>query len=287
MGVRGLIGVLERTCGEKAKRVVRGDGLSELRNQVEKDKGNRSVLAVDAMNLLFHLAGLENGPGVVEGLNVFCTLLREHGVKAVCVFDSNKMSKQRKTLASDRRKQRDEAIEELKKMESQHGAEVPHYVKRKREVLRSRTIHVGPKEVRAAWDQLSKSGVCTVLMAPDEADLVCVEMVQRGTAFACLSNDSDMFVHGCPRVLRQFDPIEGRFELWDTAVIYAGIGVTPERFVEMCEEATKAKYTHKELYEIMVSGVAQTEKKSERGMRMFEGGSGLELTWRRGIKAIS
>lgn len=283
MGVRGLIGVLDRTCGATAKRVVAGDGLLKLRNEAGGDRGDRSVLVVDAMNLLFHLAGLENGPGVVGGLDAFCTLLQDHGVRAVCVFDSNKMSKQRKTLANDRRKQRNEAIQELRKMEVQHGKEVPHYVKRKQAVLRSRTIHVGPAEVRAARDQLSKSGVCTVLMAPDEADSVCVEMVKCGTAFACLSNDSDMFVRGCPRVLRQFDPHAGGFELWDTAAIYTGIGVTPERFVAVCEEATESKYTHKELYEVFVFGSVQML----RAVRPMEGGSGIELTWRRGIKAIS
>lgn len=281
MGVRGLIGVLERTCGDTAKRVVTGAEVLELRNAVALgDTGKRSVLVVDAMNLLFHLAGLENGPGVVDGLNTLCTLLQIHGLRAVCVFDSNKMSKQRKTLANDRRKQRDEAVKELKNIKVQHGVEVPHYVKRKQAVLRSRTIHVGPKEVRAAWDQLSKSGVCTVLMAPDEADSVCVEMVQRGTAFACLSNDSDMFVRGCSRVLRQFDPHAASFELWDTATIYATIGVTPERFVAVCEEATKSKYTHKELYEVFVFGSVQS-------VRATEGGSGLELTWRRSVKVVS
>jgi len=253
---------------------------------VTKDTKSRSVLVVDAMNLLFHLAGLENGPGVVEGLNAFCTLLQIHELRAVCVFDSNKMSKQRKTLANDRRKQRDEAVKELEKIKEQHGVEVPHYVKRKHAVLRSRTIHVGAKEVRAAWDQLSKSGVCTVLMAPDEADSVCVDMVQRGTAFACLSNDSDMFIRGCPQVLRQFDPVKGRFELWDTAAIYATIGITPERFVAVCEEATKGKYTHNELYEVMLCGSAQSEK-IKRGVRLLEGGDRLELTWRRGVKVVS
>lgn len=283
MGVRGLIGVLDRTCGTTVKRTVVGEGLLKLRNEAGGEKGNKSVLAVDAMNLLFHLAGLENGPGVVGGLDAFCTLLQDHGVRAACVFDSNKMSKRRKTLANDRRKQRTEAIQELKKMEVQHGKEVPHYVKRKQAVLRSRTIHVGPAEVRAAWDQLSKSGVCTVLMAPDEADSVCVEMVKYGTAFACLSNDSDMFVRGCPRVLRLFDPHAGGFELWETAAIYTTIGVTPERFVAVCAEATKGKYTHKELYEVFVFGSVQTV----RAMCSLEGESGIELTWRRGIKALS
>ena len=119
MGVRGLIGVMDRMCGKKAKREVVGKGLSELQNEVAGDRGKKSVLVVDAMNLLFYLAGLENGLGVVKGLDFLCALLQDNGVQAVCVFDSNKMSKQRKTLANDRRKQRTEAIGELDKIETQ------------------------------------------------------------------------------------------------------------------------------------------------------------------------
>lgn len=253
--------MLYRKCGKAAKREIQGNTLAELREETAGQRGDRAVLVVDAMNLLFHLAGLENGPGVEEGLRTFCLLLQEQGVQAACVFDSNKMSKQRKLLSNDRRRQRTEAIKELEVIRNKHGTELPEHVRRKHTVLRSRTIHVGPKEVRAAWDQLSKSGVCTVLMAQDDADSVCVDMVERGVAFACLSNDSDMFVRGCSVVLRQYDPVCGCFELWNTSAIYASLGMTPERFVAVCEAANQAKHTHTELYEAMVAEGAAVETK--------------------------
>ena len=84
-------------------------------------------------------------------------------------------------------------------------------------------------------------------------------------------------------MMRLFDPHAGSFELWETADIYTSIGVTPERFVAVCEEATESKYTHKELYEVFVYGSVQ----SVGLMRPIEGKSGMELTWRRGIKAAS
>ena len=35
-----------------------------------------------------------------------------------------------------------------------------------------------------------------------EADVICAEMVINGQAWACLSDDMDLFVYGCNRVLR-------------------------------------------------------------------------------------
>ena len=37
---------------------------------------------------------------------------------------------------------------------------------------------------------------------------MCVELVLNGTAWACLSDDMDMLVYGCPRVLRHLSLLE-------------------------------------------------------------------------------
>jgi hypothetical protein len=41
--------------------------------------------------------------------------------------------------------------------------------------------------------------------APNEADTLCVFMVKNHIAWACLSDDMDMFVYGCNRVIRNLD----------------------------------------------------------------------------------
>ena len=38
--------------------------------------------------------------------------------------------------------------------------------------------------------------------ADGEADEICAKMVISNQAYACLSEDTDLFVYGCPRVLR-------------------------------------------------------------------------------------
>ena len=242
MGVQGLIGVLERTCGG-AKREVTGAALRALKAQA----GQNSVLAVDAMNLLFYLAGLEGGLGLQGELEGFCTFLRNHDLRAACVFDSNKMSKPRKLLAQDRREQRTAALSELNGLKNIKGV-IPFSARRRHALLRSRTIHVDAEQVRAAQTQLSTSGVCTVFMATDEADSVCVDLVTNGTAFACLSNDSDMFVRDCRYVLRKYRPAEGTFELWDTKRVYKELSVEAEEFQAVCAAAVAARHTHNELY---------------------------------------
>lgn len=247
MGVQGLIGVLERTCA-KAKQLMTSE---EVRKRMQ-EKGKR-VLVVDAMNLLFYLAGLEKSRGLPEELNTFCAFLRKEGLTAACVFDSSKLSKKRHAVADDRRQQRTDAIQEINGLRNANGL-IPFSSRHRHALLRSRTIHVNPTAVREAQEQLSRSGVCTVFMAVDEADSVCVDMVKNGTAFACLSNDSDMFVRGCPYVMRKYNPETVTFEFWDTAKVYDEIGMDEVRFQETCEAASEARLGHNELYSLMCEG---------------------------------
>jgi hypothetical protein len=246
MGVQGLIGVLERMCGAAAKQTLNTE---EVRERMERENGKR-ILAVDAMNLLFYLAGLEKGRGLAEELDAFCAFLRAEGLTAACVFDSSKMSQKRHALAGDRRKQRTEAIQEIDGLRNANGV-IPFSARRRHALLRSRTIHVNAAAVREAQDQLSRSGVCTVYMAVDEADSVCVDMVKNGVAFACLSNDSDMFVRGCPYVMRKYQPDTGTFEFWETAKVHNELAIDAERFRELCEAASAARSGHNELYRVM------------------------------------
>lgn len=259
MGVPGLIGVLERACGEVkgAKRVINMKQLQELCAEM-----GRSVIAVDAMNILFYLAGHEGSRGLEVELDHFCGLLRRHELKAACIFDSSRMSKQRKERAADRRQQRTAALSELQDMKKDKGF-VPFAARKRHALLRSRTIHVDAEQVRAAQHRLSSSGVCTVFMAPDEADSVCVDWVDNGHAFGCVSNDSDMFVRGCRYVLRKYEPHAGTFELWDTECVYASLNLNEEQFRNVCQHSpSKVRRSHDELHSALTAfrdGELETE----------------------------
>ena len=57
------------------------------------------------------------------------------------------------------------------------------------------------KNVKLLMDELN---VCHI-EAPNEADSLCVYLVKMHVAWACLSDDMDMFVYGSYKVIRNFD----------------------------------------------------------------------------------
>lgn len=67
----------------------------------------------------------------------------------------------------------------------------------------------------------------------NEADEVCAYMVKSGKAWACLSDDMDMFVYGCTRVLRNISLIHKTVILYETPIILKELCMTEADFKQI------------------------------------------------------
>ena len=74
----------------------------------------------------------------------------------------------------------------------------------------------------------------TYFDAPGEADQLCAWLVINKLAWACLSDDTDMFVYGCNRVLRYFSLINHTVVLYDYENILKELKVEHDVFKEIC-----------------------------------------------------
>lgn len=62
--------------------------------------------------------------------------------------------------------------------------------------------------------------------ANGEADIMCAQIVKCGIAHACMSDDMDMFLYGCPRVLRYINLVNGTCIEYDLRRILDLLGVS-------------------------------------------------------------
>jgi 5'-3' exonuclease len=72
------------------------------------------------------------------------------------------------------------------------------------------------------------------LEAPCEADMVCAYMVREGHAWACLSEDMDFFVYGCPRIIRYLSLLNHTAVSYDTNNILKCLGISQRNLREIC-----------------------------------------------------
>jgi 5'-3' exonuclease len=69
--------------------------------------------------------------------------------------------------------------------------------------------------------------------SPNEADEICAYLVKSGKAWACMSDDMDMFIYGCPFVMRNISLLNKTVLLYDTNEILNELCMTPDHFKEI------------------------------------------------------
>ncbi len=173
---------------------------NSIRNHVSLSEFRDKTLVIDASIYIYKF--LEE-KGLIENMYLFVSIMRHHGIIPVFVFDG-KSPPEKRDLLNDRRMKKKEAERtylELKASMDSSDSTANIDNEYRLESLRRQFIRMTNDNIHATKELLSACGV-PYYDASGEADELCVRMVLENKAWACMSDDMDMFVYGCPRVIR-------------------------------------------------------------------------------------
>jgi 5'-3' exonuclease len=115
-------------------------------------------------------------------------------------------------------------------------------------VLKQQCTKVNILDVSKVKEIMDKMGI-TYIVAPFEADEICAKLMFHDKVYACMSDDTDMLVYGCKRVLRNVN-FENK-----TAIIYKlddilkYLKISYEDFKRLCVIAgTDYSKTNKQIF---------------------------------------
>jgi 5'-3' exonuclease len=100
-------------------------------------------------------------------------------------------------------------------------------------VLRRRFIRISNADFERVKTLMRALGVQYVV-ASGEADVLCAQMVIKRKAYACVSDDTDLFVHGCCRVIRHINLFDQTATMYDMPTILNILGITMTEFRQIC-----------------------------------------------------
>ncbi len=95
--------------------------------------------------------------------------------------------------------------------------------------LKKKFIMLKKKHIQDVKTLLQAYGM-TYYESPGEADILCANLVSKNIVYACLSEDTDMFVYGCSRVLRYLSLTSSTVILYDFQNILKTLDSTLEEF---------------------------------------------------------
>jgi len=220
MGIRNLNRYLRDNCPESIHCI----NIADL-------SGKR--IAVD---ISIYLYKYETDNALIENMYVMLSIFRYYNIIPIFIFDG-KPPPEKKALLIKRRECREEAQEEYNKLKKQ--LETKDVDDEKQEIvtamiqLKKQIVQIGKEKIEKVKTLIRAYGA-TYYDAPGEADELCALLVIKKKVWACLSEDMDLFVYGCTRVLRYFSLIGHTAVLYYTKGILEELNMTQSEFKEIC-----------------------------------------------------
>jgi flap endonuclease-1 len=223
MGIRYLNRVLRSNCPNS----VRCISLADL-------SGKKIAVDISIYMYKYETEGL-----LIENIYLMLSIFRYYNIIPVFIFDG-KPPAEKKELLQKRRSDRLDAENEYKQLKKQYEENsVTMDEDDKQELvstmdqLKKQFIYINKTKIQNVKDLIISYGA-SYYDAPGEADELCAMLVIKKKVWACLTEDMDLFVYGCTRVLRYFSLLNHTAVLYYLKGILTDMSMTQKEFRELC-----------------------------------------------------
>ena len=155
----------------------------------------------------------------MEDLYLFLSIFKYYCIEPIIVFDG-KPPPEKRELINKRYNDRQQAyfeykLLEEKKDELEEGNEEWMEIEKNMEQLQKKMVRIKKTHIEQTVELIQAYGYIHYF-APGEADHFCAYLTHTGITYATLSDDMDMFVLGCPMVLRNINLFKHTVHLYNT-----------------------------------------------------------------------
>jgi flap endonuclease-1 len=167
------------------------------------------------------------------------SIFRHYNIVPIFIFDG-KPPPEKKSLLIKRKEDREDAQQEYNKLKNQLDNNTESIADGEMQDIIANMDQLKKQMTQINREKISKVKSLirayggTYYDAPGEADELCSLLVIKKKVWACLSEDMDMFVYGCTRVLRYFSLIGHTAVLYYMKRILEEIKMTQDEFKDIC-----------------------------------------------------
>lgn len=220
MGIRHLNRYLRTNCPNS----IRCINLADLSGK---------VIAVD---ISIYLYKYETDNVLLENIYLMLAIFRHYNIIPIFIFDG-KPPPEKKELLIKRKIDRENAQEEydiLKtRLADNDETEDKQEIIATMDQLKKQIVQINKEKIDSV-KRLIRAYGATYYDAPGEADELCALLAIKKKVWACLSEDMDLFVYGCTRVLRYLSLLGHTAVLYYTRGILKELQMTQTEFKEVC-----------------------------------------------------
>lgn len=222
MGIKNLNRYFLNHCSENS---ISKKSLSDFRNK---------VVVIDTSIYLYKF--VETG-ALIEGFYHMISIFRKYHIIPVFVFDGKPPAEKKDLLEKRRLEKQDaeqkyNALHQKLEIATQETKEKELEIKHELEMLKKRFVRIKHTDIEVVKELMTAYGV-HYIESYGESDQLCAYLVKKAYAWACVSDDMDMFVYGCPRVIRHISLMNHTGVLYDTNSILFELNITYSTFRDL------------------------------------------------------
>ena len=222
MGIKHLNRFLRTECSDSIKFV----SIAEL-------SGKKIAVDISIYMYKFHADN-----ALIENIYLMLSVFRYYKITPIFVFDG-KSPTEKKALLEKRKADKKEAEKQYNKLKKElaENKDIDEADKQElisnMDVLKKQFVYITREKIDEVKDLIRAYGA-TYYDAPGEADELCAQLVIKNKVWACLSEDMDMFVYGCQRVIRYISLLNHTIVLYDNKEILNTLQMTQKELREIC-----------------------------------------------------
>jgi flap endonuclease-1 len=222
MGIR----YLNRFLKDNASPSIKLSRLSELSGK---------KIAVDISIYMYRFASDNT---LIENMYLMLSVFRHYNIIPIFVFDG-KPPPEKRELLQKRKEDKQEAENEYNKLKNTLEINKDMDDADKQEIiynmdmLKKKFVSINKNDIENVKNLIRSYGA-TYYDAPGEADELCAMLTMKDKVWACLSEDMDMFVYGCPRVIRYISLLNHTAVVYDVKGILNNLGISQKELREIC-----------------------------------------------------
>lgn len=216
MGIKNLNRLFIENCSKNATYRI---NLRELSGK---------TIAVDTSIYIYKFIAQD---ALIENMYLLISIFKKNNITPIFVFDGKSPPEKRELILQRNRLKKDaeKKYKELQQMIAQSMDVSKSDIEVEMDALKKKFIRIKEADILKIKALMSAYGA-SYCDAEGEADKLCVYMVKTELAWACLSDDMDMFVYGCPRVLRHASLLKHNVILYDLNIILNELNMTMSEF---------------------------------------------------------
>lgn len=189
-----------------------------------------------AIDISIYLYKFKSEDALIENIYLMISLFRHYNIIPLFVFDGP-FPEEKRNLIKERRAQKKIALNRFNNLKDNLNQSL-----NKDEIM---NIHIEMDKLKKSFIFITKNDIAEVkklfdvygvqyITAKGEAEQLCAKLVQKKIAWGCLSEDMDLFVYGCPRVLRYMSLINRTVIYYDLKIILKTLDLSLSHFKQIC-----------------------------------------------------